>query len=110
MAGDVKAEHRVLTGEAFLLGPRSGIAQFEVDFRLGGAAAEKQAVLAGLFGAGGALNGGDGVVHGSDHGFAGTERVQSAALYEAFEDALVEETGLDAFAEFEEGLEFALAE
>ena len=74
------------------------------------AAAEEEAVLAGFLGASGTLDGGDGVVDGSEHGFAGAERVHGAALDEAFEDALVEEAGFDALAEIVERFEFALAE
>ena len=108
MAGDVKAQHGVFAGEALFFAPRSGFAQLEVDLWLAGAAAEEQAVLAGFLGARGTLDGGDGVVHRSDHGFARAERIHGAGLDQAFEDALVEEAGLDAFAEIVERFEFTL--
>src|SRR5208337_2249237 len=110
MAGDVKAQHGVFAGKALLFGPGSGIAKLEVHLGFAGSTSEEEAVLARFFGASSALNGGDGVVDGSEHGFTGAERIHGATLDEAFEDALVEEAGFDALAEIVERFEFALAE
>ena len=110
VAGDIEAQHGVFAGEALFLAPGRGFSQLEVDFGFGGGPAEKQPVLAGFFGAGGTLNAVNSLVHGGKHAFARAERIDGAGLDEAFKDALVQETGFDALAEFIERFEFALAD
>src|SRR5260221_11092127 len=75
-----------------------------------GAASKKQSMLAGFLGAGGALDSVDGIVHGSEHPFARAKRIHRPGFDETFEHALVQEAGLDAFAEFVKRFEFTLAE
>src|SRR5258708_12175173 len=75
-----------------------------------GASSKKQSMLAGFLGAGGALDSVDGIVHGSEHPFARAKRIHRAGFDEAFEHALVQKAGLDAFTEFVERFEFTLAE
>src|SRR5258708_33220853 len=77
MAGDVKAEHGVFAGKTLFLTPRGSFAQFEWHRRGSGGGSE-QSVLAGFARAGSALQSGNGVVHGCQHRFARTERIDCA--------------------------------
>src|SRR5208283_5992555 len=106
---NVEAEHGVFAGETLFLAPRSRFAQFKMDFRLRGAPAEKQTVLAGFPGARGTLQRGNGVVHGGKHGLPRPKRIHGTGLDEAFKDALIQKAGFDAFAEIVERLELTLA-
>src|SRR2546425_560207 len=66
-------------------------------------------MLARLASSRSALQRGDGIIHRHQHGLPWPERIQSAGLDEALEDALIQETGLDALAEIVQRLENALA-
>ena len=65
-------------------------------------------MLPGFARPGSALQGGDRIIDGGQHGFARTKRIHGARLDEAFKHALVQKARLDAFAEIVEGFEFPL--
>ena len=77
MAGDVEAEHGVFAGEAFLLTPGGSLAQFEWRRCRSGSGTE-QAVLTAFARPRSTLQGGNGVIYGSEHGFARAERIHGA--------------------------------
>src|SRR6266851_8318675 len=66
-------------------------------------------MLARLASSRSALQRGDGIIHRHQHGLPWPERIQSAGLDEALENALIQKTGLDALAEIVQRLENALA-
>src|SRR5260370_35144350 len=79
MAGNVKSEHGVFTGEAFFLAPGRGLTQFE-RHRRGGSGGSAQPVVAGLARSGSAPGGGDGLIPRGPHGFPRTPRNDGARL------------------------------
>ena len=81
--------------------------QFE-RHRRGGSGGSEQSVLTGFARPGSALQGGDSIIDGGQHGFARTKRIHGARLDEAFKHALVQEARLDAFAEIVQRFEFPL--
>ena len=109
MAGNVKTEHGVFAREAFFFAPGRSLKQFERHRRRGGGGSE-QSVLAGFARPGSALQGGDGIIHGCQHGFTRTKRIHGARLNEAFKHTLVQKARFDTFAEIIKGFEFFLTQ
>ncbi len=98
--GNIKSQHGILAGETLFLAPGFRIVQFERYCRGRGCGCRhEQSMLPRLAHSRGALQRGKGIIYGSEQRFPRPERIESARLDEALEDALVQEAGFDALAE-----------
>src|SRR5215467_8340501 len=98
MARNIETQHGILARQPFLFAPWRRVAQYEANVFLGGAAAAKESVLAGLSRSRSPLNRRQCIVYRRQHGLSRPHRIHRSRSDQALEYPLVQKTGLNSLA------------